>query len=401
MQHNAGIKHKNLVAFLALSMYFLTGCACMLVGSSLPQLVALFEKPVAQVVLLGSAFAIGRFVIAYKSGRLVEQIGPMKVLMGGVFLILLFFIGIPLFPNYYAGLIFAFCGGMGMTAQDTVCPVLLSSVYKKNYAGSLSGGQALFGMGGFVTPFLIGVALSRNVNFFYAYYILAAFAIVMLICIPFAGLNFKADKGGTNEMVKPLYTKNRTATKIALLAFCVSYSATVNVMGLYISSFAESIGISPASSAFMLTVYNVGCVLGSIAFIFILKHVRELVVLLANNLIALIVLAIALIVNRASLYFVIFPIAGFFLGVLFSVIVTVATRIDYTRISVAGSHVAMASGFSDITTPIITGWLVVSFGIAFSFKYVIFMIIISIICVLVLKRNTYEKSEELINAYPE
>ena len=63
----------KLIAFLAFAMYFLTGAACMLVGSSLPQLVEMYGKPTETVVLLGSAYALGRVSTAYIMGRLVEK----------------------------------------------------------------------------------------------------------------------------------------------------------------------------------------------------------------------------------------------------------------------------------------------------------------------------------------
>ena len=66
----------------------------------------------------------------------------------------------------------------------------------------------------------------------------------------------------------------------------------------------------------------------------------------------------ALVINTVEAYFIGMFTAGFFLGVLFSVIVAVATRIGYERISVASSLVATAGGLSDILTPIVTGFLV-------------------------------------------
>lgn len=43
---------KKLIAFLAFAMYFLTGAACIVVGSSLPHLVKLYNMDLEKVVLL-------------------------------------------------------------------------------------------------------------------------------------------------------------------------------------------------------------------------------------------------------------------------------------------------------------------------------------------------------------
>lgn len=388
-------RNKRLIAFLAFAMYFLTGAACIVVGSGLPHLVKMYGMKLDQVVLLGSAYAVGRVLTVYTTGRLVESLGPIKVLAAGVGLLAVFLFGLPTIVNYYAGLCFAFLGGVGMGAQDTVCPVLLSVAFQKNYAGSLSAGQALFGLGSFTTPLLVGILLAGSGPFFFAYYILLIVPIVMLICMPFAKLNMKEHAQEQQENVKPLYVKHKLPAYGAILLICAAYSAVVNTLGLYLSSFAEGIGISQATSAFMLTVYNVGCVIGSFVFVLVLKKVKAQAVLLVNNFCALAAIVAAMAINTVEAYFTGMFIAGFFLGVLFSVIVAIATRIGYEHISVAGSLVATAGGLSDILTPVVTGFLVGKLGVRFSFKYAIIMIGVSIVAALILRLNTTEKEKEV------
>ena len=282
-----------------------------------------------------------------------------------------------------------------MGAQDTVCPVLLSVSFQKNYAGSLSAGQALFGLGSFATPFLVGVLLAGDKPFFFAYYILLIVPVVMLICMPFVKLDMKEHAQTQEENVKPLYVKHKLLAYGAILLICAAYSAVVNTLGLYLSSFAENMGISQSTSAFMLTVYNVGCVIGSFVFVLVLKKVKAQVVLLVNNICAMAAILTALLINTVEAYFIGMFTAGFFLGVLFSVIVAIATRIGYDRISVASSLVATAGGLSDILTPIVTGFLVGRLGVGFSFKYAIIMIAVSIAAAVVLRLNTTEKKQEV------
>lgn len=385
-------KNNKLIAILAFGMYFITGAACVVVGSGLPHLVERYEMALDKVVLLGSAYAIGRVATAYFTGRMVEKFGPLKVLAAGVILVSVFLLGLAAVPNYYAGLCFACLGGIGMGAQDTVCPVMLSFVFKKNYAGSLSAGQALFGLGNFSTPFLVGVLLSGGKPFYFAYYILLAASIVMLVLIPFAKMDKNKDaKAQEEERVIPLYVKKPLPAYGAMLIICAAYSAALNVLMLYTSTFAESLGISPASSAFMLTAFNVGCVAGSSAFVLILRKVKSQTVLLMNNIVAGVAITIALLINKVRVYFIALFVAGFFMGVLFSVIIEIATRIGYKHISVASSLVATASGASDILTPIITGFLVARLGIGIAFKYALIMMGLSIVAALVLKACTTEK----------
>ncbi len=385
-------KNDKLIAFLAFAMYFLTGAACIVVGSSLPHLVKMYDMHLDKIVLFSSAYALGRVSTVYMTGRMVEKLGPMKVLAYGTVLIAAFLFGIPTIVNYYAGMAFAFLGGVGMGAQDTVCPVLLSGVFPKHYAGSMSAGQAFLGLGNFATPFLVGVMLSGKLPFYYSYYILLIVPIVMLLCIPFV----KYDRGAegeeqAREKVNPLYVKNRAMAYGAILIICITYSAIVNTLMMYISSFAESLGIASSTAAFMLTAYNVGCFVGSLTFVLILRKISEQNVLFFNHVFALAALVLMLLINTTQMYFVGVAIAGFFLGVLFSVIVTIATRIDHEHISRVSSLIATVGGGSDIITPMITGALVARFGVRVSFDYAILMIVITIAATAVLRFNMTER----------
>ena len=382
-------RNSRRIAFLAFAMYFLTGAACIVVGSSLPHLVEMYQMDLDSIVLYSSAFALGRVSTVYISGHIVEKTGPLKVLAIGVILIITFLFGIPTFRNYYVGLAFAYLGGVGMGTQDLVCPLFLSRMFRENYAGAMSAGQAFFGLGNFATPFLVGVMLSRQLPFYASYYVLIIVAVIILICIPFT--QFEKIEEVKEEQVKPLKLKRKIKAYVAILITCMAYSAAANTLITYTSSFAESIGIQDASAAFMLTAYNVGCFTGALAFVWILKKIREQIVLIVNHMIALISVIVMLLVDTVYIYYIGVAIAGFFLGVLFNVIVTVATRMDYKHISRAGALIGTLGGASDIMTPIITGVLVSSFGISITFKYVVLMLIIAILAAIVLQFNITEE----------
>ena len=384
-------KNNRLITFLAFGLYFLTGAACMVVGSSLPQLVGMYDKSLELVVLPGSSYALGRVATVYLSGRMVERFGPKSILAAGILMVSAYLFGLPTIQNYYAGMVFAFLGGVGMGAQDAVCPLMLSISCRNNYAGALSAGQAFFGVGCFATPFLVGIMLSTELPFYYSYYFLLGMSVIMLFCIPFVKLDKDVQADGEEENVKPLYAKKTWLAYGAVLIACAAYCAVVNVIGLYTSSFAENLGVSSSNAAFMLTIYNVGSMVGSFSFVFILQKIKEQTVLVGNNILAFLAIVAALIVNKTQIYFVCLFIAGFFLGVLFSVIIAIATRIGYKRISVTSSMVATSAGASDILTPIITGALVSRLGVGCSFYYALLMIAITLVAAYVVKASTSEK----------
>ena len=69
----------KMVAFLAFALYFLTGAACIVVGSSLSHLVKMYGIALDKVVLLGSAYALGRVLTVYFTGRMVENRSSLEL----------------------------------------------------------------------------------------------------------------------------------------------------------------------------------------------------------------------------------------------------------------------------------------------------------------------------------
>lgn len=385
-------KNSTLITILAFGLYFLVGAAAFLVGSSLTQLIGVYGRTMDAVVLLGSSFAIGRVSTVGLTGRLVEKIGAKAVYAISVLATCAYFVGVPLFPNYYAGMAAAFLGGVGMGAEDAVCPLMLSVSCRNNYAGALSAGQAFFCVGSFTMPFLVGVMLSERLPFYGAFYVLTAIALILLACLPFVKLEKQTKKEETQEQqVRPLYTKKLWLAYAGALIGVACYSGAVNVLSLYTASFAQSRGISEANAAFMLTIYNVGGVIGSFAFTWILKKVKERTIVIVNSTIGMIALAAAILLNRTEIYFISLFIAGTFLGVMFSLFVAITTRIGYKRISVASSYVAIAGGISDIMTPILSGALVGVFGVGCAFYYALVTVVLMLASSILVNAVTSEK----------
>ncbi len=391
--------------FVAFALYFLTGAACIVVGSGLSHFADKFSTDIKTIVILGSLYSLGRVSTVYLTGKLVEKVGPFKVTIMGIFLMGLYLTGMAYTHSFYYALIFAYIGGVGMGAQDTVCPLFLSVAFPDNYAGSLSAGQGLFGLGGFVTPFLTGVMLMNKLPFYFAYYVLLVFAIITLIFVLYEKktintiLNQKSNITLSEEsQIKPLFTKNKVMAFTAILLAAATYSTTVNAIGLYTTTFAEYQGFSSANAVFLLTVYNVGAVIGSLIFILILKRISAVNILIVNNILSIIIFAILEYIKKPTVYFICLFSAGFLLGVLFSLIVEITTRIGYERISVASAYVAVAGGFSDVLTPIITGLIVGMFGIASIYRYVLISIIITTALAIIVRIYTYESGGTYVNS---
>ena len=92
--------------------------------------------------------------------------------------------------------------------------------------------------------------------------------------------------------------------------------------------------------------------LGSVAFIAILRKIKESTVLWCNIAISLIAMSAAVLINRTEAYYIALFITGCFMGVLFSVFVTLATGLKPEHASIAASIIAVACGMADTVSPL-------------------------------------------------
>ncbi len=377
-------QNKKRIAMIAFAMYFLTGASVIVVGCSLPHLMQRYGLDVSYVVMLGSSFALGRVCTAYLLGKLVQKKGPKFVLGVGVSCLTLFLLGLSVVDQFYLGLLCACFGGIGMAAQDCVCPCLLSLVYGDGYASMLSIGQALFGLGLFATPFLMGLCLKHGLAFYVAYYVL-----LVIPCIVVPLMVVTSMDGGSDVVsevqVKELGVKDKRKAMGLLMLASAMYSATFNTLTMYTSSFALEMGMDASSAAFLLTAFNVGAMCGSFVFSFVLKKMKAENVLCMNNCVAFVVV-LCMVVFKKWYYAGLF-VTGFFIGVLFSVMISLATRVDTKRMSVASSLIATSGGCTEIVNPLLTGMLVSSFGVSMAYPFALGLLVVSIVVSVGMKRQ--------------
>lgn len=366
-----------------MALYLLTGAACILVGSSMSYLMLHFNATLAQVAAIQSVYALGRMMTVFVTGWITERFGVKRSLFIGVSLLFVFLTGIPLTHSYKFGLVLAFLGGAGMGAQDTACPVILSAVYPNSYASMLSAGQALFGAGCFLPPLMMSLSIALNLPFYVSYYIFGGLALVMLLALPFLRLPEMRHLGTDGgHVAHAMHLRCRWLGLAAFVVISFAYSAIVNTINLYTATFSEGLVLPPAIAANLLTVFNLSSMVGSLCFTVILRRVRPIMVLIVNCCIALAALLVAVTLHNAIVYFICLAAAGFVLGVLFSVIITLATGLYPAHASLATAGVAVVSGASDTINPLVTGNLFTRTGIEMAYPYAIVVVIITLLAAL-------------------
>lgn len=379
-------RNDYLAAFEAFSMYLLTGAACIVLGSSMTQLIAHYESTLTAIAVFTSAFSLGRLVTVFATGYLAERIGVKSVFAAGTLLLAVFLAGVPLAQNYYLGIIFCILGGAGMGAQDACCPVILSTVFPKSYASAMSAGQALFCAGCFLMPLLTGLFLARGLSFTYAFYAIEILAVFMLAVLPFVKLPAANHAGGQGENPpRAVELRSRVLGYFALIVSCMAYCGLVNTINTFTTTFGESIGLSAVAANSLLSAYNFGCMVGSVVFIFVLRRVKSSTVLWGNTLAALVLIGAAVLLHSTELYFAALFLAGCFLGVLFGVFITLATGLNPRHPSLAAAVIAVACGLTDTFMPVAAGAAVSARGGLASYHIVVILLVVSLVAGLIFR----------------
>ncbi len=382
------IKTSKIVAFEAFALYLLTGAACLVVGTSLTQLTESYNVSIAAVAGLGSAFAFGRMLTVFITGYLTKKLGVKLVFGVGTLFLMIFLIGLPLNTNYYIGLALSALGGVGMGSQDACCPVILSVSFPKHYSSALSAGQALFGAGCFLPPLLMSVAITFNMPFYYPYLFIAAIAAVMLILLPFLSIpsveesaQLLEESGHAIQIGK----KAKIVGFIILGVVCFTYCAILNTLNLYTATYAESLGIQSATAVTLLTIFNLGSMVGSFVFVKVLTRIKPVNALIINLIVVCGTLTLAIFSNNVPLLFVSVFATGLFIGVLFSILVSLATGLNPQNAALAGAIIAIVAASSDGVTPLITGYIVTNAGINLAYVYALLSAVACLVFAVIFK----------------
>lgn len=375
-------KNRILLASIAYLLYIAVGSMCMLIGSQMASLSIYFNNSIDKIALISSAFAVGRVLFSIPAGKLVEKGKPLNIVRVCCILILCYLIGISTINNYYLSLIFAALGGAAMAIEDVVNPYILSQAFPKKYSSALSATQIFYGIGTFTMSFLAGYMLQKNYYFGISNFLVAIFPIVVFILTLFASLNNKT--GDDEEIIKPLYTKNFKFALIVGGSATLLYCLVCSTISLYTTSYTASVGFSENLSSNVLTFNNLGVIIGSILFCFILQKVQEKQVLLFNTITTLIFLFLSIYSTNYAIKCACMFIVGLVNGVDFSVILAIITRIGYEHIALASAIVAAFSGIGDILAPILLGIIFNRFGMSVAYNSSLIFLIMLTIAVIIL-----------------
>jgi len=379
-QNDTLCSYSRIAVVEAYGLYLMTGIAAACIGASMIALTGYFQVSVAQVAALSSAFALGRVAMVFFCGIITEKLGVRKSFMIGYLALGINFVFMPLNTHYWLALILMAIAGMGMGFQDSGCPVILSRAFPLNYSGAMSAGQAFFGIGNFIPPLTMSLLLLSGLSWKVMFFIFGGMTLALFVATFFMPRERILDNSGDHEHgFSMAWLKRQGKFFFVLFLTNFFYCSLLNIVHIYTNPYVLSFGIHESISVNVLTMFSVGAVIGSLAFVRILRRARPVKVLLVNLVIAFLSLCIAIISGNIIVFFIMFTVAGAFSGVLFSVLVTLATDAAPRHTAMAASLIGFTGGISDILTPLAVGRVVTVASVRIAFPSVLLATAIAVV----------------------
>ncbi|GIU47858.1 MFS transporter [Shewanella sairae] len=351
-------KSKILVSIVLLT-FFVVSFITNILGPIFPSLVNDFNISLALAGFLPFSFFAAYGIMSIPAGILVDKYSEKIVLYIAFIMAALGSLLFGLLPSFSMAMLSLFLIGSGMAMlQVAINPLLRVVGGEENFAFYSVSGQLLFGAAGTLSPlvysyFVTGINLQStqdpiisllanvvpsDMTWLSMYWLFAVISTVMLLIISrvdFPKVDRKSSESvGTYTVYKQLF-KNKTVILffIAIAAYVGAEQGVANAMSLFLQQYH---GVDPVTegaaivSRFWLML-TLGCILG----LGLVKLLDSRVVLIGFSLCAIISLSAAILGSK-SISVIAFPLVGFFLSVMWSVIFSLALN------SVKQHHGSMA-----------------------------------------------------------
>jgi fucose permease len=338
------MKRNILIVFLIFLIFFVISFLTNILGPLIPDIIDSFNLSIGLAGFLPFSFFVAYGVMSIPSGILIEKYSEKTVTLLGFLLAFAAALLFAIFPTFEVALMSLFTIGIGMAMlQVVINPLLRQAGGEEHFAFNSVMAQLFFGAASFLSPLLYSFLVrnihtgndhpvillfnrlvSPEIKWISLYWVFALTALIMVVVI--ALIRFPKVQLRDDERVDVgTGFKTLLANRHVLLYFLgiFAYVGTEQGIANWTSKFLQmNHNVDPATTGATIISYfwgllTVGCVLGLI----VLKLFDSRKVLIGAALCTMLTLALALFGPRA-IALVAFPLTGFFLSVMWSIIVS-------------------------------------------------------------------------------
>lgn len=339
------MKKNTLIVLLILLVFFVISFLTNILGALNPNVSESYSLTETMAGFLPFAFFIAYGVMSIPSGFLLEKWGEKRMMVLAFALAFLGALGFAVFPEFNVFVVSLFTIGAGMAIlQVVINPLLRVSGGEANFAFNLVMAQFIFGLASFISPQMysyfvnnidkgntgkpfIGMMsdlvpeLMSWVSVYWVFAVISILMIVVIAFVKFPKVELQEDeKVGSKDSYLELF-KNKYVILYFLGLF--AYVGTEQGISYWMSKFLNNYhGFDPETTGADAVSYFWGLMtVGGILGLVLLKLLDSKLVLRWFTILSMISLVLALI-GGAQVSLWAFPISGFFLSVMYPVIVS-------------------------------------------------------------------------------
>jgi fucose permease len=386
------MKKKYFIVGLIFITFFVISFITNILGALNPDIISTFKLSLTLSAFLPFAFFIAYGIMSIPAGLLVEKYKEKRIMVFAFGIALVGAIMFFLFPFYQIFIISLFLMGTGMAMlQVAINPLLRVAGGEEHFAFNSVMAQLVFGGASFLAPMFLTKMIAdlkdgANTDFMILQLrdyvnsttswvaIYFTFAVMLLFMIIFVGLSkfpkverSEIEKSGNWTIHKELF-KNKIVVLYFLGIF--AYVGTEQGVSYWLSKFLvtyhnyDPITIGSSIVGWFWGMMAIGCMVG----LGLLKLFDSRKILIASSILSLIFLTIAL-HGDGSLSLMFFPLMGFSLSVMWSIIFSLALN-SLKNHHGTFSGILCTAIIGGAVVQLIIGWLGDLFGLRIGLYFI-------------------------------
>lgn len=323
------MKHRALIVGYILVIWFAISFVTNLIGPLMPIIIQDFKLSLAMAGFLPFSFFLAYGLVSIPGGMLVEAKGSRTTILVAFALNCVGALAIALMPSYATAIGGLFVIGLGMALlQVVINPLMRTAGGEAHFAFFSVMGQLVFGLASFLSPLAFKLLMERpgasaqGLAWVPFYWIFAAGFIALIVAnqtLPLPRVELKEDEraGGWAAYRELLARRDVRLFFLGIMAYVGTEQTLANWMSQFLATYHQvsATGEGADSVGGFWGLMSLGCLLG----LGLLKLLDSRVVLAGFTVLAIGCVALALF-GPANVALWAFPMSGFFLSVMFSVV---------------------------------------------------------------------------------
>jgi FHS family L-fucose permease-like MFS transporter len=332
------IRNRGHTVLYILFVWFVISFVTNIIGPLMPIIIRDFRLSLALAGVLPFSFFMAYGVVSIPAGIMVERIGPKSTLLAAFLLNVVGALWFAVFPTYLVVVAALFVIGAGMAMlQVVINPLMRTAGGEAHFAFYSVLAQLVFGLASFLSPLVFSALMQSSpgalawlgpdalpwISFYWGFAAIFVLLIVGTAALHIPRLDLKEDERAGTAAVYGELLRDRHVRLffLGIVAYVGTEQSLANWMSQFLSTYhgvSPTLGGAHAVGAFW-GLMSLGCVFG----LLLLKLLDSKFVLGMFCTGAIVCVALALFGAREIALFA-FPMAGFFLSVMFSVVFSLA-----------------------------------------------------------------------------